>query len=258
MPNTRPALAGWYVISLRPCGAHDGLRRAARALGATVFALSPLHLVPLESSDLDSALAASRVLFTSPAAVRFAAAQRSLAARNDQHWLAVGAGTAAALQRHGIASARCPEHGANSEALLAMPELQRIAGCTVGLVTAPGGRGVIATTLLERGAALRVAEIYQRQPRRLPPARLQALLRLSSRTALMVSSGEALDIAWSQWPPGVRLRLQRQPAIASSPRLASQLQALGFVDVAVADDARPSSLLAALSRHAAALSLPVR
>ncbi|HEX5755308.1 MAG TPA: uroporphyrinogen-III synthase, partial [Arenimonas sp.] len=151
-----------------------------------------------------------------------------------------------------------PQHGANSESLLAMPELQGIAGRTVGLVTAPGGRGVIATTLRERGAALHVAEVYRRQPRQIPSARLDAALRLPPHTALLVSSGEAFDVAWTQWPPALRARLQRQPAVASSPRLRSKLQAQGFVKVRLAEDAQPRSLLAAVSQHAAALSLPVR
>ena len=33
-PNPAPVLAGWYVISLRPSGAHGPVRRAAATLGA--------------------------------------------------------------------------------------------------------------------------------------------------------------------------------------------------------------------------------
>ncbi|HYM85511.1 MAG TPA: uroporphyrinogen-III synthase, partial [Pseudoxanthomonas sp.] len=35
---------GWYVISLRPQGGHEPLRRAAAAQGARLIALSPWRL----------------------------------------------------------------------------------------------------------------------------------------------------------------------------------------------------------------------
>src|SRR3546814_19390365 len=43
-PPSSPALAGCYVISLRPVGGHAAIRRAAATLGATVLALSPWQL----------------------------------------------------------------------------------------------------------------------------------------------------------------------------------------------------------------------
>ena len=57
---------------------------------------------------LVQALAAPVVVFTSPAAVRAAAQLRPLAVRTGQHWLAVGAGTAAALRRAGIVQVQAP------------------------------------------------------------------------------------------------------------------------------------------------------
>src|SRR3546814_11334027 len=43
-PPSSPALAGCYVISLRPVGGHAAIRRAAATLGARVLALSPWKL----------------------------------------------------------------------------------------------------------------------------------------------------------------------------------------------------------------------
>src|SRR3546814_11351261 len=40
-PPSSPALAGCYVISLRPVGGHAAIRRAAATPGARVLALSP-------------------------------------------------------------------------------------------------------------------------------------------------------------------------------------------------------------------------
>ncbi|MEG3193171.1 uroporphyrinogen-III synthase, partial [Lysobacter sp. D1-1-M9] len=43
MPS-RGSSPEWYVISLRPRGQHDGLRRAAARHGAGLIALSPWRL----------------------------------------------------------------------------------------------------------------------------------------------------------------------------------------------------------------------
>src|SRR3546814_6179808 len=90
----------------RLSGEHASLRRAAARLGARVIAVSPLTLKPMAAGDaLDRALAADRTVFSSPAAVRFASAQRSLAPCNTRVLLAVGAGTAAALAAREIGRA---------------------------------------------------------------------------------------------------------------------------------------------------------
>ena len=60
--NPAPVLAGWYVISLRPSGAHGPIRRAAAALGARVLPISTLRLLPLDAGvALDAALACAIV-----------------------------------------------------------------------------------------------------------------------------------------------------------------------------------------------------
>ena len=94
----------WTLISLRPRGQHAPLRRAAQAAGATVVALSPWALQVRDDdasrAQLARALAAQRVVFSSPAAVHAAARLLPLDAARAGIWLAVGAGTAAALRAH--------------------------------------------------------------------------------------------------------------------------------------------------------------
>src|SRR4249919_366729 len=109
-------LQGWYVISLRPLGQHATLRRHAARLGARTFALSTLRLQALPAgAALAEALRCPLVLFTSPAAVRFAQAARPLRAKAGQSWFAPGAGTAAALRRAGIEGVLHPARGAGAE-----------------------------------------------------------------------------------------------------------------------------------------------
>lgn len=241
-------LAGWYVISLRPSGGHAPVRRAAAALGARVFPVSTLRLVTMDAGPaLPAALACPLVVFTSPAAVASAQGARPLRPRPGQRWLAVGSGTAQALRRAGIGDARVPEGRADSEGLLAMRELQSLSGVDVGLVTAPNGRGLIGETLAQRGARVRLAEVYRRSAVVPSPARLRRLDGLPSATALLVSSAEAFDGLWSRLPETARGRLRARPVVASSPRLAAMLAANGFAAIVLAEGAAPSRLLAALA-----------
>lgn len=246
----------WYVISLRPRGEHDALRRAAARYGAGLIALSPWQLRLCDDArtraDLRAALTATRVVFTSPAAVRAAHALQPLAARRGQAWCAVGAGTAAALRRAGIAQVLVPTR-MDSEGLLALPALQQVQGLDIGLVTAPGGRGEIAPALQARGAQVLRADVYAREDVALAPRALRQLELADAPLALALSSGDALQRVVDGLPAALAAKLRQAHVAAASLRLRALAQAHGFADVDLAAGPRPAQLLAALaSRHAVA------
>ena len=133
-----PASPPWYVISLRPRGEHAALRRAAARHGAGLIALSPWRLQLRDDAAartaLRAALAASRIVFTTPTAARAAHALQAFTPRRGQAWCAVGAGTAAALRRAGVQEVHAPAR-MDSEGLLSLPTLQDVSGHDIGLVT---------------------------------------------------------------------------------------------------------------------------
>jgi len=256
MSRAIPALPlqEWYVISLRPLGLHDGIRRAATKLGAKTFALSTLAIESLDAGDtLRNALACPMVIATSPVAARMALSGQRLHVRPGQRWFAVGPGTAARLKRQGADDISIPTAGASAEALLKLPELAHLGGRKVGLVTAPGGRGQLAKVLAERGAQVVLAEVYRRVPRTPSLQRRRALAALPERSALLVSSVEALTGLWQALSESERRRLRRRPCVVGSQRLARQVRALGFLRPLVAASARPRDLLAALVDHTSAV-----
>ena len=248
--SSKNPLRGWYVISLRPLGEHGGVRRSARKFGAVVFALSTLRLQPLDARvALREALRCPRIVVSSPAAARFAGAQLKLVARRGQRWYAQGPGTKAVLQRSGIGGVRTPAAGFDSEALLMDSELVQVRGESIGLITAPGGRGLLDAGLRERGARVLRAEVYRRQTMPLAAARRRALAALPARSALLLSSGEALAVLWQALDAPGRAQLIQRPCVVASARLAAQARALGFTRLLHADNAQPPSLLKALSDH---------
>lgn len=230
------------------------MRRAAAALGARTLALSPWRIVQLGDNGarnaLRQALAAPRVVFTSPAAVTAAAALQPLRPSAAQSWVAVGAGSAQALQRAGAGNIESPER-MDSEGLLALPALRDVLGLDVGLVTAPGGRGVIATTLAERGARVQRANVYARVPVAPSPRAVATLRALDTPAWLLLSSGEALEHVLAALPADALVRLREAAVVAASTRLADLARGHGLRVAAVASSARPAAMLAACSGAAA-------
>jgi len=234
--------------SLRPAGEHAALRRVAQGAGFRLRVLPVQRLVVHgDASGLAAALAAPIRLYTSPAAVRFAARRVGGDLRREGLDLAVGAGTAAALRRTGVAAPRSPSR-MDSEGVLAMQEWD--AGGTVGLVTAPGGRGLLVPALRGRGIDVRVAEVYRRAPTT-GGARRFAAFAADAGAVLVASSAEAMALLQARLPAAASPRgreLRRRPVVVSSARLAAQAASAGFSLVLVAEGPTPAALVAAASR----------
>jgi uroporphyrinogen-III synthase len=238
--------------SLRPAGEHAALRQAAQGAGFALRALSTQRLVMrYDRARLAAALSAPLRIYTSPAAVRFAAAQSAGGLHRDGVDIGVGSGTAAALLRAGVPHPRMPER-MDSEGVLALPELSRLDNVAVGLITAPGGRGVLAPALAGRAAVLRIAEVYARSPLR-GGARRCAAFVADAKAMLVVSSADAFAQLLARLPAphqdGGR-RLRNRPVIVSSERLAERARDAAFADVWVAEGPAPTALVAAASRVA--------
>lgn len=191
-----------------------------------------------------TALAADIVIATSPAAVRAVATLVALRLRRGQRFCAVGSATAFALQREGIARILSPER-MDSEGLLALPALQSLQGRTIGLLTAPGGRDLIASALRQRGAQVDRADVYARERIPLSAASLARLRAFDGPLLLPVSSGEALQCIFETVPPDIAARLRGARVIAASARLATLARTQGCSDVRIAAGPRPRQLLAA-------------
>ncbi|MBS0199318.1 MAG: uroporphyrinogen-III synthase [Proteobacteria bacterium] len=235
----------WYAISLRPQGQHRRLRDAVSRAGGRLLALSPLRIVALDDADarsrLRDALNAPRCIFTSPNAVACAARLQPL---QTSGVIAVGAGTADALRRHGVPEAIAPKR-MDSEGVLDLAELRDVAGQRIGLVSGEGGRGLIERTLRERGPDVMRANVYRRETVKFSPAQLQRFDALPPATVLFVTSAEALAAAFDQLDGERRAKLLGLPAIVASERLHEACAEVGFNRITVATSARPADLVRA-------------
>jgi len=104
----------------------------------------------------------------------------------------VGQGSAKALRESGVANVIAPAERFDSEGLLALPELQDVAGWRVMIFRGDGGRELLGDTLRARGATVEYAACYQRSK----PQHDASVLPDSAPDAITVTSSEALGYLW--------------------------------------------------------------
>jgi len=105
---------------------------------------------------------------------------------------AIGPVTAGQLMEFGVPDVLTPQTRFDSEALLALPEMQNITGQRFLIFRGLGGREVLADTLKERGAIVEFAESYRRIN---PQTDVTTLIRLwqnKQLDAIVVTSSEAM------------------------------------------------------------------
>jgi uroporphyrinogen-III synthase len=246
--NVAGPLAGLRVLVTRPAAQAAGIQDRLLAAGAEPQLLPLLRIVPsadpeAAAQQLREARGAAFWLFTSANAVQ--AAARLGPERWPPTLIAIGGGTAAALAKLGY-TALAPE-GADSETLLAWPRLQAVEGQELLIVTGEGGRGLLAQTLAERGARVRVARCYRREPVAHAPEAVAAAL--AAVDIALLTSGEALERLLALTPDAARARLLALPLVVPSARVVELARRLGFrAALLVPDAVSDAAYLACLLR----------
>jgi uroporphyrinogen-III synthase len=243
-------VSGRIMVITRPVGTSAALARRVRALGGVPLLLPGLALrgpadPAMAGSDLRAALTDPLLIFTSPAAVRYAAALLPLATTASV--IAVGQGTARALRRHGVAKPLTPTRQ-DSEGVLEHAVLHDLKDRRVALIGAPGGRGVLREELAARGARLREVHVYRRVAPRLDRRHVDAVSQLPASATVLLSSAEALQNLRDLLPPPAWARLCAATAVVSSERLAMAAHAAGFTRTVLAASALSADLLDAAMR----------
>ena len=165
---------------------------------------------------------------------------------------AVGAATARALrERLGREPDWVPPERYDSEALLALPQLQAIAGWRIAIFRGADGRELLADTLRGRGAAVEYAEVYRRVAPAADGAALAARLARGEVDIVTVTSSEGLRNLLELAGDESGMRLRRLPLGTVSGRTAAPAHTFGFLQPAVvARGASDQGLVEAVGRWA--------
>ena len=212
------------ILVTRPAGQAQRLCRMIELAGGRA---EHLPLIGIEALPCEAPEKADILIFVSANAVRHGA---HCAAGVSCAVAAIGQATASALRSRNIIPDIVPPGMADSESLLAMPQLRDVAGKTVVIVRGEGGRELLADTLARRGAHVHYRECYRRVALSPDPGRLEALLCGGIDLVSVTSVGilEALDAALDD-----RLRdcLRGVPMLVISDRIAQRARALGIATV---------------------------
>jgi uroporphyrinogen-III synthase len=149
----------------------------------------------------------------------------------------VGAGTRRELERRGLAGVLAPEGAADSEALLALPELARLEGKRVVIFRGGEGRRLLGDALAARGARVEYAECYRRNRPQADPTPLLSDWQRGEVHAVTVSSSEGLDNLLALLGESGARHLRATPLFVPHARVAARAAELGVGEVLVAGPA---------------------
>lgn len=241
------------VLVTRPSGQQAGLCALLEEAGYVPVCQPMLQVEPLEQLDaagrqmLQDLDRYGHVIFVSANAVHYGLEciddlwpQRPV----GLSWYAVGPSSDQLLAASGIA-ALCPTHRFDSEGLLELPSLQHLDEQRVLLVRGQGGRDLIRSTLVTRGARVDVLECYRRAMPTINSENFKQVLE-TGLSAILISSGEGLGNMLSLLPASSIDAVYSTQLVVPGPRVAKLATEAGFSHVVCAASATDKDMLAAL------------
>ena len=250
-------LAGRLIAVTRPAAQCGSLADAILARGGEALVFPLIRIEPVtDSAELRAVRAQlpgfDLVFFVSPNAIRLGIA----ALGGREGWPAglpvstVGAGSRAALETLGFDRVIAPREGADSEAVLALPEFSAasLAGKRLLIVRGDGGRDLLGQEAAGRGAEVHYLSCYRRLA---PDGGADALLtpaRNGTLSALTATSSEALGNLSGLLGPDGLATLCDVPVFVPHWRIAERARSLGFSTV-IETGAGDRGLLSGLDAH---------
>ena len=257
MTGSHATLAGIGVLIVRPREQAARLAQRISALGGQAWWLPGVDILPPhDPAAMDAALAGLAdcrwAIFVSPTAVERAwpMIESRSGLPENLRVAAVGKGSARELVARGVRDILAPEGKADSESLLALPELQEVAGQGVTIFRGEGGRELLAETLAARGARVRHGVCYRRAPPQADTREVMAAWQAGSIRAVAVFSRDSLDGLSELIGPQGMAWLRRTQLFVPHPRIAEHARGLGIEQVVTTPAGEEGVLEAILERYA--------
>jgi uroporphyrinogen-III synthase len=174
---TESPLAGVGVLVTRPEHQAGELAAAIEQQGGTALRFPTISIKARSAesiaADVQQLATPDIAIFVSANAVR-----NGLACVGNARIASVGPATALAIEAAGRRVDIRPASGFDSEHLLAVPELEDVAGKTIAIIRGQDGRELLAEELRERGADVEYLAVYSRELPQYAPEDITALLEI--------------------------------------------------------------------------------
>ncbi len=156
---------------------------------------------------------------------------------------AIGKATALALAQAGLPVDLVPESGYNTEALLAMPQMQQMKGQSCLIIRGEDGREELATTLRSRGATVEYLDVYKRIIPALDSSQVSLLLAHDKLDVITATSGDALQNLLIMLEEKNHQQLFEVPLVVISNRIRQIAADMGFKRIAVTSSPSDAAIL---------------
>jgi uroporphyrinogen-III synthase len=230
------------ILVTRPAHQAQNLCRLIEEHGGTAIRFPTLNIIALDDcftirqtlSDLGRF---QWVCFISANAVDFALKANSgkIVLLKTVRFAAVGQATAQALELAGLPVDLLPEKGYNSEALLAMPQLQHVKEKKILIIRGEGGRDELANTLRSRGAQVEYLDVYKRVIPGIDASSVLNLLAENKLDVITITSAEALQNLLTMLGKEKHKLLFAVPLVVVSDRIKYIAADMGFERINVTD-----------------------
>lgn len=251
-------LKNLQIAVTRPVGQAQSLCEAITNHGGTAIAFPLIAVAPLPDyqvfeQQLNQLESTDWAIFISSNAVDYAmprVLKKFGEVPENLKFAAIGRQTAKQLGIYGVRHVLIPHTRFDSESLLALSEMQNVAGLTIAIFRGVGGRELMAETLKSRGANVYFAESYCRINPQSDIHLLNEQWRQGQLDAIVVTSSEAMRYLLqmakgSVWLPHVTLCVNHE-RIAELPK---QLGLKVLVASAPGDDAMLQCLSQLVKNH---------
>ncbi len=254
-------LSALTVLVTRPAHQQESLVHSIENLGGKTISMPLIDIFPLSEDEIirTSSNAIKNLdqfetlIFVSSNAARIGGEMI------DAYWpqfpagitvIGIGQTTSRATVEWLNCSVVTPDQGNDSEAVLALPELQEVAEKRIGIVCGIGGRELLANELSRRGAIVEIIEVYCRESRHYNPEQVNELLMDSACNSITVHSGESLQQLIALSGNNIS-RISLLPLVVPSARVQNHAQEAGFSRVINAVGADDRAMTQALQQIAA-------
>jgi len=244
-------LSGVRALVTRPEPQASELVQAIQAKNGCAVAMPMLSIDPLPETQASKDIVLDLDRFDKVIVISRPAAQQGLSYLENYwpqfplhlQWFAIGRSTAAEMAEF-LIQPKHTELTENSEALLALQELNTVKGERCLIIKGQGGRTLLFDALTQRGANVTLLNVYSRQRVSYPHQQLTHWLESQQINVILSGSGETVHHLGYYLPQHQR---SHYSLIVPSQRVADQAIALGFQRVINANGANHNAMLSALS-----------
>lgn len=163
---------------------------------------------------------------------------------------AIGKKTAITLGQEGYSADIIPENGFTSEDFLSLPQIQHVRHKRIIIFRGIGGRELLGSTLIARGAEVEYVELYKRVKPDFKDPKIKRTLSTEKIDLVLVTSAQAVQNLQELIKLSGQSRLFNTPLLVGSDRMAKRAQHLGFSKINVANDPSDDSMYIATLKWA--------